>query len=216
MVIDLRTGDVAHWVRVEGMVRELYDVAILPGVAARWRWGSRPMRLSGSSRSARLYAEYPSAPVDAEKVRAGARQRIGELLAAATHRHPGTEGIADQRWYWAALALLDQRFAREVLARVLDQRQGWLNTQAAEDGDAADGFRKHLEHFVEVTEGRLTLGKKPDDLLDVLADLALASPAICALRALDVPGQASPGLGRARTGIAGPGDPLARATHTDG
>jgi uncharacterized protein (TIGR03032 family) len=38
MVIDLRTGDVAHWVRVEGMVRELYDVAVLPGAA-------RPMAL---------------------------------------------------------------------------------------------------------------------------------------------------------------------------
>ena len=38
MVIDIRTGDVAHWVRVEGMVRELYDVAVLPGAA-------RPMAL---------------------------------------------------------------------------------------------------------------------------------------------------------------------------
>jgi len=32
-VIDLRTGDVAHWVRLEGMVTELYDVVALPGVA---------------------------------------------------------------------------------------------------------------------------------------------------------------------------------------
>jgi uncharacterized protein (TIGR03032 family) len=32
-VIDLRTGDVAHWVRLEGLVSELYDVAVLPGVA---------------------------------------------------------------------------------------------------------------------------------------------------------------------------------------
>jgi uncharacterized protein (TIGR03032 family) len=31
-VIDLRTGDTVHWVRVEGMVTELYDVAVLPGV----------------------------------------------------------------------------------------------------------------------------------------------------------------------------------------
>ncbi|MEP0322305.1 TIGR03032 family protein [Bauldia litoralis] len=32
-VIDLRTGDVAHWLRLEGFVSELYDVAALPGVA---------------------------------------------------------------------------------------------------------------------------------------------------------------------------------------
>jgi uncharacterized protein (TIGR03032 family) len=38
MVIDLRSGDVAHWLRVEGLVRELYDVVVLPGV-------SRPMAL---------------------------------------------------------------------------------------------------------------------------------------------------------------------------
>jgi uncharacterized protein (TIGR03032 family) len=41
-VIDLRTGDAAHWVRVEGMVSELYDVAVLPGVV-------RPMALGFKS-----------------------------------------------------------------------------------------------------------------------------------------------------------------------
>ncbi len=37
-VIDLRSGDVVHWVRLEGMVTELYDVVMLPGVM-------RPMAL---------------------------------------------------------------------------------------------------------------------------------------------------------------------------
>lgn len=37
-VIDLRSGDVVHWVRLEGMVSELYDVVALPGVV-------RPMSL---------------------------------------------------------------------------------------------------------------------------------------------------------------------------
>lgn len=31
-VIDLRTGDAVHWLRIEGMVEELYDVIALPGV----------------------------------------------------------------------------------------------------------------------------------------------------------------------------------------
>ena len=31
-VIDLASGDMAGWVRIEGVVRELYDVALLPGV----------------------------------------------------------------------------------------------------------------------------------------------------------------------------------------
>jgi uncharacterized protein (TIGR03032 family) len=38
LIIDLRTGDAAHWLRVEGLVRELYDVAALPQVC-------RPMAL---------------------------------------------------------------------------------------------------------------------------------------------------------------------------
>lgn len=37
-VIDLRTGDCAEWLRLEGQVTELYDVAVLPDVA-------RPMSL---------------------------------------------------------------------------------------------------------------------------------------------------------------------------
>lgn len=32
LVIDLRTGDIVHWLRIEGIVEELYDVAILPEV----------------------------------------------------------------------------------------------------------------------------------------------------------------------------------------
>jgi uncharacterized protein (TIGR03032 family) len=31
-VIDLRTGETAHWMRLEGTVVELYDVVVLPGV----------------------------------------------------------------------------------------------------------------------------------------------------------------------------------------
>lgn len=37
-VIDLRTGDVVHWLRIEGIVEELYDVVVLPNVV-------RPMML---------------------------------------------------------------------------------------------------------------------------------------------------------------------------
>lgn len=37
-VIDLRSGDIVYWLRIEGIVSELYDVVILPGVV-------RPMAL---------------------------------------------------------------------------------------------------------------------------------------------------------------------------
>ena len=41
-VIDLRTGDAVHWLRIEGIVSELYDIAVLPGVR-------RPMALGFKS-----------------------------------------------------------------------------------------------------------------------------------------------------------------------
>jgi hypothetical protein len=31
-IIDLRTGDVLQWLRLEGLVRELFDVTVIPGV----------------------------------------------------------------------------------------------------------------------------------------------------------------------------------------
>ena len=37
-VVDLKSGDIVHWLRIEGVVRELYDVCALPGVR-------RPMAL---------------------------------------------------------------------------------------------------------------------------------------------------------------------------
>lgn len=37
-VIDLRSGDVVHWLRIEGIIEELYDVAVLDGI-------QRPMAL---------------------------------------------------------------------------------------------------------------------------------------------------------------------------
>ena len=38
MVVDLDTGNIAHWLEIEGIVSELYDVQVLPGV-------TRPMAL---------------------------------------------------------------------------------------------------------------------------------------------------------------------------
>ena len=32
LVIDIKTGDTVEWLRIEGVVRELFDVAVLPGV----------------------------------------------------------------------------------------------------------------------------------------------------------------------------------------
>ena len=38
MIVNLKTGAIAHWVRIEGRITELYDVQVIPGV-------KRPMAL---------------------------------------------------------------------------------------------------------------------------------------------------------------------------
>ena len=65
-----------------------------------------------------------------------------------------------------------------------DPEEGWASAQAGDDGDAADGFRQHIEYFAEALEGQIKLGRMPGDLLDVLTDFALGSPAICVMRAI--------------------------------
>ena len=56
-VVDLRSGDIVHWVRIEGIVRELYDVVVLPGVR-------RPMALGfKSDEVSRMISIAPERPL---------------------------------------------------------------------------------------------------------------------------------------------------------
>lgn len=60
MVVDLNTGAIAHWYRIEGAVTELYDVQVLPGV-------QRPMLLGFQTEEiAQLIALEPLASLDAK------------------------------------------------------------------------------------------------------------------------------------------------------
>ncbi|GII98235.1 helicase-like protein [Sediminihabitans luteus] len=89
------------------------------------------------------------------------------------------EARADDRWYWAAPMLLDR-------ARSHDEESFWelALSRAAEDErhEGGAGFAAHLRLAQEVTS--LELGRRPDDLTDVLSRLAVAGPGACALRAL--------------------------------
>jgi uncharacterized protein (TIGR03032 family) len=39
LIVDIRTGETVHWIRIEGMVSELYDVVALPGVVRPMAFG---------------------------------------------------------------------------------------------------------------------------------------------------------------------------------
>lgn len=52
LIVNLKTGTAPHWLRFEGIVRELYDVAVLPNVM-------RPMALGFKSDEIRRYISFP-------------------------------------------------------------------------------------------------------------------------------------------------------------
>ena len=52
LVVDLRTFETPHWVRLGGVVRELYDVGLLAGVR-------RPMAIGFQSDEIRRYISFP-------------------------------------------------------------------------------------------------------------------------------------------------------------
>ena len=81
-VIDLRTGDIVHWLRIEGIVHELYDVAVLPGV-------HRPMALGFKTDEIRRVLTIGSTPnwPNKSKVKSyKAKERIKEMVV----KHPNS------------------------------------------------------------------------------------------------------------------------------
>lgn len=90
------------------------------------------------------------------------------------------------RWYWAAALLMDRShasFGTDAIAWLED----W-NSEEWEDGedDQAGAKQQHFEHLEHCMKNpeEIGLGRMPDDLPEVLADLALGSPAIIALRSV--------------------------------
>ena len=90
-----------------------------------------------------------------------------------------TQGVrVDERWYWAAPILID---SPNGLLEWCKSESGWRSATPDESGER---FKDHLDLLVKMAEGDISLGPQPDDLVDVLCNLALAGPGVCALRAL--------------------------------
>jgi hypothetical protein len=128
-----------------------------------------------------------SAPTRAT-VMSAARSRIDELVHPLLFGRP-LSGPVDARWYWAAPILLDQRAGASDLAGWLKgsgAAEAWMGRENASTQDPADSrFAAHIDEARRLigTNGD-NLGRVPEDLLEVLAELALGGPAVTALRAL--------------------------------
>ena len=106
------------------------------------------------------------------------RERVRLLIRKMPDGSP-TSGPPDQRWYWAAPFLLDRNLADDENAPFLSRMREW---DPHDEDDQESRLGAHLRAADNVQD--LALGPRPDDLVDVLATMAIASPGICALRAL--------------------------------
>jgi hypothetical protein len=115
--------------------------------------------------------------IELERLLGAAERKCCDLLHALP---PGEPGIrADERWYWAAPALLE---ARSRFAGWCLQRDGWAaNGEEREEGSV---FADHVKELAAAVNGGISLGPRPSDLARVMAEIAVAAPGCCALRAL--------------------------------
>ncbi|MGH8496402.1 MAG: TIGR03032 family protein [Gammaproteobacteria bacterium] len=58
LIVDLRSGDIVHWLRITGLIGEIYDVAVLPGVR-------RPMAVGLKTDEIRRVLSVAPAPKEA-------------------------------------------------------------------------------------------------------------------------------------------------------
>lgn len=124
---------------------------------------------------------------DPDAVLSVAASRIQDLLKPSLDA-ARPEGPIDERWYWAALFLLDLK-RQQVVGNWLRKNDEWSWRLMAGDDDTH--FAQHVDLARRFFEKPEVLGPPPEDLVDVLAKVAVSSPAVVALRGL---GRQWPGI----------------------
>ncbi|MFZ6005777.1 MAG: helicase-related protein [Actinomycetota bacterium] len=113
-----------------------------------------------------------------------ARRSIDEALERIFVDSKSASGPVDQRWYWAAPLLLD----RDRFRNVIDD---WFGITGSETSwtidDPTGGFLRHSQEAWDLLNDAdevEPLGRAPEDLAEVLAEVAVGGPAVCALRSM--------------------------------
>jgi hypothetical protein len=138
--------------------------------------------------STQLYHEKGTLPTY-ENIYNEAKEKIKILLKGAIDFDCPDKGPIDDSWYWASLALLDHHHYREPTSSWLKEDKEsifWksliVKSRKGEDEDTK--YAEHANRFIDYFHSPESLGRPPGNLLDVLTKMALASPAITALRSL--------------------------------
>ena len=108
------------------------------------------------------------------------KSRIRDKL----NRIPSNENSReDARWYYLAPLLLDDSYSKDFINTWFEGLDKFIMDRIFYQ----KGFLKHFEllknQFYEYSANPKELGRKPDDLIEILCDMAIASPAVCIYRA---------------------------------
>ncbi|MGC4000507.1 MAG: helicase-related protein [Anaeromyxobacter sp.] len=125
--------------------------------------------------------ELPDAAVSLDRARALLQEVLRPEIEAAAVRG----GPVDEDWYWAAPLLLDLRRTPAAIRWLMepDPKLAWQAVVG--EGEGEDSlFRKGIARLREFARQPWDLGRPPPDLADVVASMALGSPAVALLRAL--------------------------------
>ncbi|ACN17508.1 DEAD/DEAH box helicase:helicase, C-terminal [Desulforapulum autotrophicum HRM2] len=118
----------------------------------------------------------------------GIEQCIIEKLAQLPDGDEDLER-SDESWYWAAPILLDiqeDKAAAEMWLKQAGLPQIWSgSSKMNHEGGGDSRWADHVDYAAGLMDGEtLRLGRRPKDLSWVLAQMALAGPAVAALRSL--------------------------------
>lgn len=130
----------------------------------------------------RLALEHGASPVPVDEALERVAERIRERFKEIGVELPEDgSGTIDQRWYWAGPALLDEARYPDTTSWV-EGIEHWL--PPSPEGSDHRGFAQHVAEFHRTMTSGPDFGTPPEDLVEILAIVALTAPGVCAHRAL--------------------------------
>lgn len=121
-----------------------------------------------------------------KQLKAELKLKIGKLIGGLDYISKKDRSGQDDRWYYIAPLLFDwdeenimSWFQNQNLSQEVEKSTGIENSE-----DDKGAYSKHFEELkrIYLSNDKPKLGRKPKDLTDVLVNMVLGSPAICALR----------------------------------
>lgn len=117
------------------------------------------------------------------------RSKLNELLSEVEYTPNEENARRDERWYYIAPLLLDRN--EDVINEWFQSEELLPTLESDEENNKETDKAALLKHFEQLRDIYLSdeapvLGRQPEDLLEVLVNMAIGSPAICGLRVLAV------------------------------